>query len=74
MDQVKDKKNTDEMWAENITMIEALKKLTEKEQMIINKRFFAGRTQMEVASEIGISQAQISRLEKNALKHLRKYV
>lgn len=72
MDQVKDKKNTDEMWAENITMSEALKKLNEKEQMIINKRFFAGRTQMEVAEEIGISQAQVSRLEKTAIDHMRR--
>ena len=72
MDQVKDKKNTDEMWAENITMNEALKKLNEKEQMIINKRFFAGRTQMEVAEEIGISQAQVSRLEKTAIDHIRR--
>lgn len=72
MDQVKDKKNTDEMWAENITISEALKKLTEKEQMIINKRFFAGRTQMEVAEEIGISQAQVSRLEKTAIDHIRR--
>lgn len=72
MDQVKDKKNTDEMWAENITISEALKKLNEKEQMIINKRFFAGRTQMEVAEEIGISQAQVSRLEKTAIDHIRR--
>ena len=72
MDQVKDKKNTDEMWAENITIAEALKKLNEKEQMIINKRFFAGRTQMEVAEEIGISQAQVSRLEKTAIDHIRR--
>ena len=72
MDQVKDKKNTDEMWAENITIAEALKKLNEKEQMIINKRFFAGRTQMEVAEEIGISQAQVSRLEKTAIDHMRR--
>ncbi len=72
MDQVKDKKNTDEMWAENITIAEALKKLNEKEQMIINKRFFAGRTQMEVADEIGISQAQVSRLEKTAIDHMRR--
>ena len=72
MDQVKDKKNTDEMWAENITISEALKKLNEKEQMIINKRFFAGRTQMEVAEEIGISQAQVSRLEKTAIDHMRR--
>ena len=72
MDQVKDKKNTDEMWAENITISEAMKKLNEKEQMIINKRFFAGRTQMEVAEEIGISQAQVSRLEKTAIEHIRR--
>ena len=72
MDQVKDKKNTDEMWAENLTISEALKKLNEKEQMIINKRFFAGRTQMEVADEIGISQAQVSRLEKTAIDHIRR--
>ena len=72
MDQVKDKKNTDEMWAENITIVEAMKKLNEKEQMIINKRFSAGRTQMEVAEEIGISQAQVSRLEKTAIDHMRR--
>jgi len=72
MDQVKDKKNTDEMWAENITMTEALKKLSDKERMIIDKRFFQGRTQMEVAEEIGISQAQVSRLEKTALEHMKR--
>ena len=72
MDQVKDKKNTDELWAENITMNEALKKLNDKERMIIDKRFFLGRTQMEVADEIGISQAQVSRLEKTAIDHMRR--
>ena len=72
MDQVKDKKNTDELWAENITMNEALKRLNDKERMIIDKRFFLGRTQMEVADEIGISQAQVSRLEKTALEHIRR--
>ena len=72
MDQVKDKKNTDELWAENITMNEALKKLNDKERMIIDKRFFQGRTQMEVADEIGISQAQVSRLEKTAIDHIRR--
>ncbi len=72
MDQVKDKKNTDEMWAENITMNEALKRLNDKERMIIDKRFFLGRTQMEVANEIGISQAQVSRLEKTAIEHMRR--
>jgi len=72
MDQVKDKKNTDEYWAENITIAEAMKKLTDKEKMIMNKRFFDGRTQMEVAEEIGISQAQVSRLEKNAIEHIKR--
>ena len=72
MDQVKDKKNTDELWAENITMNEALKRLNDKERMIIDKRFFMGRTQMEVADEIGISQAQVSRLEKNCFRTYKK--
>ena len=74
MDQVKDRKNTDELWAENMTIAGAVEKLNEKEKMIVKKRFFDGRTQMEVAEEIGISQAQVSRLEKSALKQLRKYV
>ena len=74
MDQVKDKKNTDELWTENITMSEALKRLNDKERMIIDKRFFEGRTQMEVADEIGISQAQVSRLEKGALERMKKYM
>ena len=73
MDQVKDKKNTDELWAEKMTMIQAMKKLNEKEKMIITKRFFDGRTQTEVAEEIGISQAQVSRLEKNAIEHIKKW-
>ncbi len=73
MDQVKDKKNTDERWTEHIAMNDALKKLTDKEKRIINKRFFNGKTQMEVAEEIGISQAQVSRLEKNAIEHMRKF-
>ncbi len=72
MDQVKDTKNTDEFWAENMTIKQALEKLNAKEKMIVNKRFFEGRTQMEVASEIGISQAQVSRLEKSALSHLKR--
>ena len=72
MDQVKDKKNTDESWAENLTISEAISHLSEKEKTIINKRFFKGRTQMEVAEEIGISQAQVSRIEKNALSHIRR--
>ena len=72
MDQVKDNKNTDESWTENITMNEAMKKLNDKEKSIINKRFFEGRTQVEVAEEIGISQAQVSRLEKSAIEHIKK--
>lgn len=72
MDQVKDNKNTDEYWAENITIIEAMKRLNEKEKMIIDKRFFEGRTQLEVAEEIGISQAQVSRIEKSAIEHIRR--
>ena len=72
MDQVKDKKNTDESWAESLTINEALKRLNDKEKMIIDKRFFLGRTQMEVAEEIGISQAQVSRLEKTAIDHIRR--
>lgn len=73
MDQVHDTKNTDELWAENITISEAMKKLNEKEKMILGKRFFEGRTQMEVADEIGISQAQVSRLEKSAIDHIRHF-
>lgn len=73
MDQVKDSKNSDENWAENMTIAEALKRLNEKEKKIIQKRYFDGRTQMEVAEEIGISQAQVSRLEKSALEHIKKY-
>ena len=73
MDQVKDSKNSDEYWAENMTIAEALKRLNEKEKTIIKKRYFDGRTQMEVAEEIGISQAQVSRLEKNALENIKRY-
>lgn len=72
MDQIKDSKNTDELWAENITIEEAMKKLNNREKTIISKRFFDGRTQMEVANEIGISQAQVSRLEKNAINRIKK--
>jgi RNA polymerase sporulation-specific sigma factor len=72
MDQIKDKKNSDEKWAENLTITEAMKKLRDKERTIIDKRFFEGRTQMEVAEEIGISQAQVSRLEKSAINHIRR--
>ena len=71
-DQISDKRNSDTHWAETITIIEAMKKLNDKEKMIINKRFFDGRTQMEVAEEIGISQAQVSRLEKSAISHIKR--
>lgn len=72
MDQVKDKKNTDESWTESITIAEAMKKLNPRERNIIARRFFDGRTQMEVAEEIGISQAQVSRLEKSAIDKIKK--
>jgi len=74
MDQVKDEKNSDEKWLEGISISEAMSKLSERERRIVDLRFFQGRTQMEVAEEIGISQAQVSRLEKSALKHMQKYV
>ncbi len=74
MDQVKDEKNIDDSWLEKISLKEAMKKLGEREQYILNLRFFEGKTQMEVAKEIGISQAQVSRLEKNALQHMKKHL
>lgn len=74
MDQISDNKNVDDSWLENISIKEAMKKLNDREKLILTLRFFDGRTQMEVADEIGISQAQVSRLEKTALKHMRKYV
>ena len=72
MDQVKDSKNTDELWAENITIEEAMKKLNDREKNIITRRVFDGKTQVEVAEEIGISQAQVSRLEKNAIERIKR--
>lgn len=74
MDQIGDDKNNDQNWLENIAISEALDKLTEREKRILNMRFFQGKTQMEVAEEIGISQAQVSRLEKAALNHMQKYI
>lgn len=74
MDQVKDDKNTDDLWLEEISLKEAMRHLTKREKNILEMRFFAGRTQMEIAKEIGISQAQVSRLEKNALGHMKKYL
>lgn len=72
MDQIKDIKNTDENWTEKLALKQAMKKLNQKEKDIISRRFFEGRTQMEVADEIGISQAQVSRLEKSAIKHIKR--
>lgn len=74
IDQVSDEKNTDDSWLEKISLREAMKKLGTREKHILNLRFFKGRTQMEVAEEIGISQAQVSRLEKTALKQVKKYI
>lgn len=74
MDQISDKKNKEENWVEEIALREAMKRLPDREQNIIHMRFYDGKTQMEVADEIGISQAQVSRLEKNALKNMRNYL
>ena len=74
MDQVGDEKNIDTNWLETITVKEAMRRLSQRERHILTLRFFEGKTQMEVAEEIGISQAQVSRLEKAALNHMRKYV
>ncbi|MEW5865359.1 MAG: RNA polymerase sporulation sigma factor SigG [Bacillota bacterium] len=74
MDQVSDEKNQDSTWLEGISIREAMEKLNERERLILKLRFFEGKTQMEVAEEIGISQAQVSRLEKAALKHMRRFM
>ena len=74
MDQISDNKSTDENWIEEISLKEAMGRLGNREKHILNLRFFEGRTQMEVAEEIGISQAQVSRFEKSALSHMRKYI
>ncbi len=74
MDQISDKKNREEKWVEDISLGEALKRLPERERHIIHLRFYEGRTQMEVAREIAISQAQVSRLEKSALRTMRAYL
>lgn len=72
MDQVRDTKNTDEHWTERIALKEAVSHLTQREREILDLRFFQGKTQMEVSMEIGISQAQVSRLEKGALQQIRR--
>ena len=74
MDQVKDSKNTDEMWLEHIALKEAVSHLSEREQKILAMRFYQSKTQMEVSEEIGISQAQVSRLEKAALQKIKKEI
>jgi RNA polymerase sporulation-specific sigma factor len=72
MDQVGDTRNTDEHWLEQIALEEAMHRLSAREKRILALRFYDGRTQMEVAREVGISQAQVSRLEKNAIKQIKK--
>jgi RNA polymerase sporulation-specific sigma factor len=72
MDQLSDSGSSDEIWLENIALKEAMKKLSERERTIIQLRFYGNKTQMEIAEEIGISQAQVSRLEKGALERIRR--
>lgn len=72
MDQVRDEKNTDEKWLEHIALHEAIGRLSEREQHILELRFYQGKTQMEVSEEVGISQAQVSRLEKGAIRQIGK--
>lgn len=74
MDQVKDNRNTDENWIEQIALKEAMKRLGERERKILDLRFYQGKTQMEVSTEVGISQAQVSRLEKNAINTIKKNI
>ena len=74
MDQISDKKNKEDYWLENLSLQEAMNRLGERERHIIDMRFYEGKTQMEVAQEIGISQAQVSRLEKTALRNMRNYL
>ena len=74
MDQISDKKTKKNSWIENLALREAMQRLNSREKHIIELRFYEGKTQMEVAQEIGISQAQVSRLEKNALKSMRNYL
>ena len=74
MDQISDERNRDTQWIEGISLRDAMARLNEREQMILAMRFYEGKTQMEVADEIGISQAQVSRLEKSAIGQMRKYV
>ena len=74
MEQISDKKQNDEKWVNSVTLGDAIKRLDEREKRILMMRFYQGKTQVEVSDEIGISQAQVSRLEKNAKKSLKKYI
>jgi RNA polymerase sporulation-specific sigma factor len=74
MDQISDKKNKEDNWVENLSLRDAIDRLGQREKTIIHLRYFQGKTQMEVSKEIGISQAQVSRLEKNALREMKKYL
>ena len=74
MDQVRDERNTDEQWMEHIALREAMRRLSDREKHILSLRFYDGKTQMEVANQVGISQAQVSRLEKNAINQIRKAI
>lgn len=74
MDQISDERNKDSQWIEELALKEGMRRLNDREKMILRKRFFQGKTQMEVAEEIGISQAQVSRLEKAAIKQMNKNI
>ena len=74
MDQISDKKCNEENWVQDLVLNNAINRLTDREKQIITLRFYEGKTQMEVAEEVGISQAQVSRLEKNALRSMRRYL
>ena len=74
MDQIADGKNIDENWINSVSLKSAIENLSARERQIVNMRFFEGKTQVEVSEEIGISQAQVSRLEKSAIKEVRKAI
>lgn len=74
MDQIGDTRNTDEMWIENISLMKAIEELDKREKEILMLRYFVGKTQIEVSDQVGISQAQVSRLEKNAINRIRSYM
>ena len=74
MDQLCDKKNTDEIWTEHVALSEAMERLNEREKKILFLRYYEGKTQTEISEEIGISQAQVSRLEKNAIQNIRQNI